>query len=333
MIFQIPIDRDCVFHWYPAGLPDPAATAPDLVINAGSQSHTVPLVKDGTVTINSITDRYRLKATASSAATLGGLVGSRNGYWWLYLKGHGQFAVTVSHFDDEQKEYVLSEPLPHGIPSGAAGSLIHNAWRATIPAGALGAQVDRAGYYEIHWSQDYDLNGNNIQGREFSERGRVRVVKNTFETGLTSRRLKTLVPQLEGTRPPNRDGWQELIDMVDILGAVESRLPGANFADQTLAEQWRRAHALLVAAHIAEVGYAPNVDAERMRELADQELDRQARKIHWFDKDDDDAIDADETGVVYGMNTKITVSSAADTVQSFTDGKRYRPLLDDKNDR
>ena len=332
MIFQVPLDRAYTFRWRPHALPDPNADAPNIVVKAAGVTVTVALDKAGIANITGIPDRFRLSAPASSSNALTGLVGAPGGQWFLYLKGHGQLPVDVSHFSDTDKEYVLAEPLPHGIPSDATGSLSHNTWTAVIPADSF-ASVDRAGYYEIEWSTDYDTAGSNIDGDSFTERGRVRVVKNPFETGLTARTLKTLIPQLEGSRPGNRDGWQELIDSIDIVGAVESRLPAANYADQCLGEQWRRAHALLVAAHLAELGYISNADPIRMRELAEQELDRQARKIHWFDKDDDEVVDADEVGVTYGMNTKLTVSSAATTVTSYTDGLRYRPLLTDQSDR
>ena len=332
MIFQIPLDRAYTFRWRPHYLPDPNAAVPNLVIKASGQTVTIALSKDGNASITGIPDRYRLSAPASNANTLQGLVGAPGGGWYLYLKGHGQFPVEVSHFDDSAKEYILSEPLPHGLPSDATGSLNHNTWTAVVPANSF-ASVDRSGLYEIEWTTDFDTSGNNIDGEAFTERGRVRVVRYPFETGLTARNLKTLVPQLEQSRPGNRDGWQELIDTIDIIGSVESRLPPANYADQTLPEQWRRAHALLVAAHIAEVGYAANVDAERMRELAEEELDRQARRVHWLDADDDDVVDADEKNFSYGKNTKLVVSSAADTLKTYTDGLRWRPTLTDKDDR
>lgn len=332
MIFQVPIDRAYTFRWHPHRLPDPNAPAPNLVIRAAGVTHTVALAKDGAAAITGIPDRFRLSAPASSSAVLAGLVGAPGGSWYLYLKGWGQLPVEVSHFDDTAKEYILAEPLPHGIPADATGSLNHNTWTAVIPAASF-ASIDRAGYYEIEWSTDYDTSGSNIDGDSFTDRGRVRVVKNPFETGLTARSLKTLIPQLEAVRPGNRDGWQELIDSIDIIGAVESRLPSTNFADQLLGEQFRRVHALLVAAHLAELGYITNADAVRMRELADQELDRQARKLHWLDKDDDETVDDAEAGVAYGMNTKLTVSSAATTLKQYTEGERYRPVLNNKNDR
>ena len=240
----------------------------------------------------------------------------------------------MAHYDAARDAFVLAEPLPHHMELTADGTLIHNNWTASIPAGAVGDSTDRAAYYEITWQTDFDLSGNNIAGETRTERGRVRVVKHPFETGLTSSSLKTLIPQLEGTRPPNADSWQGLIDLIDIMSAVETRLPQDSYADQTLGEQWRRAHALLAAAHIAEVGYAPNVEPERLREMAEAELERQSRRVHWFDSDSDNAVESDEANVnVANASTSLTISSASTTLKDYTDGLRYRPVLNNKNDR
>ncbi len=332
MIYQISMDQAFTFRWKPHRVPDPNLAAPNLVIKAAGVTSTTALRKDGTATITGIPDRYRALSPAGDSDNLAGLVGYPGGGWYLYLKGHGgQMPVEVSHYDDSSNCYIFAEPLPVGIPSDATGSMFSNTWTATIPANTFAA-VDRAGHYEITWSADFDTGGDNTDEQYFRERGPVRVVNNAFDTGLTARTLKTLIPQMAGTEPANRDGWQEMIDMVDIIGTVESYLPAESYADQVLGAQFRRAHALMVASHAAEVG-ALNLDPERLRSLSDQEFDRQARRIHWIDLDDDEVVDAAEKAVINTKAIKLTASSAAATLKSYTDGARYRPLLTDDSDR
>ena len=336
MIFQMPTARDCVFHWTPSTVPDPNSANPKVKLNGGGQTAEITLTRNGIANITGVVDRFTLSTDENlgGAAFQAGLVGDIGGQWYFYAYAAGQFPVAVSHYDDARDVYVLAEALPHGIPADTTGSLIHNHWSCTIPAGTLGAVEDRAAYWEINWTVDFDLGGNNIGGKVFTERGRLRLVNTPFETGLTARDLQTLIPQLESVRPPNRDGWQPLIDSVDIIGAVESRLPSGSFADQSLAEQWKRGHALLCAAHLGELGWVPNLDAERMRELAEAELDRQSRRVHWFDTNKDGSVDAGESDIVIGSaGTGLTVSSAADTAKDYTDGLRYRPVLDNRDDR
>lgn len=333
MIFQIPISRSCTFHWSPDWLPDTSAGAPAVKLVAGGASVTVNLESAGTYAITGSADRYSLLCDVNPDL-LSGLVGDIGGEWFLDSAGFGQFPVKVAHYDLTRSAFILSEPLPHHMSDSADGTLIHNHWSANIPAGALGNEIDRAGYFEIEWATDFDLSGDNIPGETRTERGRLRLVRHPFETGLNSAGLKTLVPQLAATEPPGSNGWQPLVDLIDIMGEVESRLPAGSFADQTLGEQWRRAHALLAAAHIAEVGYAPNVEPERLREMADAELDRQTRRVHWFDKDSDNAVDAGEADVSIGhAGTGLTVSSASAALKDYTDGLRYQPKLNNTNDR
>jgi|21_taG_2_1085346.scaffolds.fasta_scaffold02415_4 hypothetical protein len=331
-MFQIPIGRTTVFRWSPPYLPDPNAAAPSAVFKAGASTATVQLSRHAAASILSVPDRHRLRSNVNSG-DLAGVVGDLGGQWWFYATGFGQFPVSIRHYDGANEDFVLAEPLPHGIPTGATGTLYHNRWSCTLNAGAIGADVIRSGFWQIDWASDYDIGGTNIPGRTHTDRGRLRVVRAPFETGLTSMRLLTMVPALESTRPANRDSWQELIEDIDIIGAVEERLPSNRYADQTLGEQWMRSHALLVAAHIAEVGFAPNVDAERMRALADEELARQARRIHWLDADDDGAIDDGEAAIAGTSLISLTVSSGADTTTNYTDNKRFQPVLNDQSDR
>ncbi len=333
MIFQIPTTRACTFHWSPDWLPDTSGGAPALKLVANGVTTSIDFESSGSYAITGALDRYSLDCVVDPDV-LSGLVGDIGGDWFLDSTGFGQFPVKVAHYDLARGCFVLAEPIPHHMADNADGTLIHNNWTAAIPAGAVGVDIDRTGYYEIEWATDFDMNGNNLAGETRTERGRIRVVKHPFETGLSSSDLKTLIPQLEATRPPNSDGWQGLIGLIDIMGAVETRLPAGSFADQTLGEQWRRAHALLAAAHIAEIGYAPNVEPERLRDMAEAELDRQSRRVHWFDKDSDSAVDAGEADVSVGhAGTGLTVSSATATEKDYTDGLRYQPVLNNPNDR
>lgn len=333
MIFQVQIGQAKTFEWCPAYLPDPTG-APSVTFYANNTSATKTLEASASQSVSGVPDAYRLSLGALSSAAFAGLVGSTGaGGWYLHLAGFGQFAVNVSHFDDAQNELILAEALPVGVPSDATGTIYHNKWRCTLSADELTAAVDRAGYYQINYQVDDDPGATNVKVRLMSERGRLRVVRAAFLTGLTASDLTTLVPQLEATRPASREGWQPYINDYDIIGDVEAKLPANRYADQTLGEQFRRAHALLVASSLAEIGYAPNVDPERMRAAADAELSRQIQRLHWIDSDDDGLIDSDETGTNPESLVSITRSSNTDTADDYTNGRRYRPRLDDSDDR
>ena len=333
MIFQVQIGQAKTFEWCPAYLPDPTGSV-SVTFYANSTSVTKTLEAASSHAISGVPDAYRLTLGEVGSSAFAGLVGSTGaGGWYLHLAGFGQFAVTVSHFDDTRNELVLAEPLPVAVPTDATGTIYHNKWRCTLGANELGSTIDRAGYYQINYQVDDDPSTANVKVRLMSERGRLRVVRASFFTGLTAGDLMTLVPQLEATRPANREGWQPYINEFDILGEVEAKLPSNRYADQTLGEQFRRAHALFVAASLAEIGYAPNVDPERMRAAAEAELSRQVQRLHWLDGDDDGLIDSDEIGTNPESLVSITRSSNTETEQDYTQGRRYRPRLDDMDDR
>tara|TARA_B100001175_G_scaffold311876_1_gene316976 strand:+ start:2564 stop:3403 length:840 start_codon:yes stop_codon:yes gene_type:complete len=279
-----------------------------------------------------VPDRFKVQVGAIGTGDVAGEVGEPGGLYWLHLFGFGQFQVRISHLDDTSNQLILSEPLPVGIPSDASGTLYHNDWRATLSSDELGTAIDRSGYYLINYTID-DAPLHDIGTRTKTERGRLRVVRASFETGLSSNDLLTLVPQLEATRPANREGWQPYIERYDIIGEIEALLPSNRFADMALGEQFRRAHALFVAASLAEIGYAPNVDPEKMRTAADAELRRQLSRIHWLDLDNDAAVDDAEKLLNSERLVAITRSSNSETKKDYDDQKRFRPVLNNADDR
>jgi hypothetical protein len=70
-----------------------------------------------------------------------------------------------------------------------------------------------------------------------------------------------------------------------------------------------------------------------MRAAAEAELSRQVQRLHWLDGDDDGLIDSDEIGTNPESLVSITRSSNTGTEQDYTRGRRYRPRLDDMDDR
>lgn len=333
MIFQVEIGQAATFQWSPPVLPDPTA-AVTVAFYANGQTVNASLSVAASQVFTGVPDRYRIKVGALASANFAGLVGSTGtGGWYMHAAGFGQVAVRVSHFDDANDELILAEPLPVGIPADASGTLYNNVWRCTLAAGALGTAVDRAGYYAISYTVDDDPGAAGVITRNKSERGRVRVVRSRFDTGLTAYDLTTMVPQLDATKPSSREGWQPYIDRYDIVGDVEAAMPANRFADMAIAEQFRRAHALAVAASLAEIGYAPNVDAEQMRQAADAELKRQVTRVHWLDIDDDGTIDDGETARNADSLISITKSSNASTQNDYNESKRFRPVLNNLSDR
>lgn len=335
-MIQITIGRDTTFRWSPAVLPRLDIDPPSLRLVGASATDLIPLVaKRDQIAVSQVVDRNRLEIGAMDSGDWAGLVGDIGGDAWLYFKGLGQFDVRISHYDASGPYLYLAEPLPHEIPAGVPGTIVSNVYSCTIPAGTLGDAVDRSGFYEITYQADFDIDGTNLGDGEIkTERGRLRVVRAEFDTGLTARELKTLIPQLEQTRPPNRDGWQPMIDSVDMLDLVESVLPDGVYADQTLGSQWRKAHAYKAGEMIAATGYAPNLDPDRMATLFSQELDRQARRLLFIDSNDDGAIDDAPAAVPAVGLVGLTLSNAADITKDYdTDFTRRRPVLNDRNDR
>ena len=334
-MIQVTIGRDSTFTWRPSVLPRLDVAAPSLRLVGASGEVSVPLsAKRDQIAVSQVVNRDTLEIGAMDSADWAGLVGDVGGSCFLYLKGLGQFPIVVSQYDAAGPHLRLAEPLPREVPQGVAGLIISNVFTATIPSGALGDTVDRSGFYEITYQADFDIDGTNQgDGTIRTERGRLRVVRAEFDTGLTARELKVLVPQLEQTRPANRDGWQPLIDSVPILDLVESALPDGVFADQTLASQWRNAHAYKAAEMIAATGYAPNLDPDRMQALYDAEIDRQSRRLLFIDSDDDGAIDPAPSVVSSGL-VSLTISNASEITKDYdTDNTRRRPVLNNPNDR
>ena len=333
MIFQVQIGQATTFEWAPAVVPDPTGSV-SATFYANGITLTRTLSAATSKAFTGVPDRYRVSLGELGSSAFAGLVGSTGtGGWYMHAAGFGQFPIRISHFDDASNELILSEALPVGIPTTATGTVYHNVWRCVVSSDTLGASVDRAGYYKIDYQVDDDPSAANTLVRLRSERGRVRVVRSRFETGLTSYDLITLVPQLEATRPAAREGWQPYIDRYDIIGDIEAALPSSRFADMALGEQFKRAHALAVAASLAEIGYAPNVDAEKMRAAAEAELRRQLSRIHWLDLDDDGLIDSGESFVDSESLVSITKSSNTSTKSDYDGAKRFRPVLNNTDDR
>ena len=335
MIHQVPIGRASRFLWTPRYLPDPDQQV-SVSLTANGQSVDVVLTSKGSVAISGAPDDYRLRA--SVVATEPQFVaGESFGSWWLHAPGVGQFPVELSGFDDSTNDFILAQPLNVRLPDSFAATLHHNVYAGEIPSGALGAAVDRRGVWRIDWNThpDFQGAGANFQPGAFTDRGAVRVVRAMFDTGLTASRLVTLVPILAQTRPAGFASWQPLIDtMADaVISEIEHRLPDNGHADMTLGSQWMRAAALLVASHVAESGYAPNVNAEALKMAAHEEFDRQAARVVWLDLNDDGLIGDGETGVDSASLVGIMRSSASQVSEQYESGRRHRFKLDNPDDR
>jgi hypothetical protein len=332
MLVQIPIGREYFFRWAPHHLP---TGTPSVTLTANGATQTYNFTVGGTIaTINAINSSTRLHSGATAAANLAGRMGDQGGaQWFFYSPGVMAVPVKVSHYDDQTGEYVLAEPLPYSLPANETGSLILNVWHVSIPANALGNTVDRAGTYQIDYVQDLDPNTVNAVQSTHTERGRVRVVRAPFDTGLTAHRLKMYMPQLDDTRPPIFDSWQAVIDEFDPINEIEAALPSSAYADQTLGEQWQRFHALLIGWHLSSVSYLPGVDPDKMRQAADDELARVVNRLHWLDADDDGEVGAGEGAVAGNSLIGLTSTSASVTLAAYNDGRRIRPTLTDADDR
>ena len=337
MLFQVPIGRASRFLWRPRYLPDPAQNV-TLVLKAGAESASVTLTSRGGFSVSSSPDNYRIRASgAESESKFTGGEGDKFGDWWLHAPGVGQFPVSISGFDDSTNDFILSEPINVTLPDSFTGTLYHNVFTGSVPSGALGASVNRSGFWSIDWQTDPDLGttGDAFASGAFSDRGALRVVRSIFDTGLTSSMLTTFVPILAQVKPAGFASWQPLIDEMrdSVMSEVESRLPDDGFADATLGSQWKRGAALLLAAHVAETGYAPNVSGEEMRKAAHEEFNRQASRVVWLDSDDDGVFESGESFTDSSSLVGIMRSSGRDTEADFSEGRRHRFTLNNQDDR
>lgn len=345
-MLQVEIDRTAEFRFDPAFSP---VAAPVMKVYAGASgalTMTINLTPEKTTRgVSEIVDRFTLKLTTSPELfglsldedDIEGQTGDLTGRWFLMVDALAQIPVNISSFDSTAKHAKLSDPLPENVVGSVGltpGKLITGTYTTEFSAGALGATVNRAAFYKVEYSFDPDgtAAGKNMQIRYFSQAGRIRVVRTKFDTGLTHGELLIRVPQFSTVRPPNRQTWQSFIDSVDMISRVEAFLPSA-YADQTLGEQWRTAHSYYVLAHAARLGMVPNVDPQAVEQMAHEEMSRQAARIHWIDLDDDGETDAAE--VAYGNDNTIgvTVSSGATTEADYASGNRYRPVLNNQDDR
>ncbi len=336
-MFQVEIGRASVFRFDPEFAPSAAPVMKVYAGASGALSTTITLTAEKTArSVTAILDRFTLQITADEDEFTG-QTGDLMGRYFLQAHGLAQVPVHVSSFDAANNRAHLADPLPESAVGGltAAGSLVTGTYTTEIAAGALGTAVNRAAYYKVEYTFDPDGSGagdKSTQVRLFSQAGRVRIVRTKFATGLSHAELLLRVPQFSTVRPPNRQTWQSFVDSVDMISRVEAFLPSA-YADQTLGEQWRTAHSYYVLAHAARLGMVPNVDAQAVEQMANDEMARQAARIHWIDLDDDAETDTAE--VAYGNDNRIgvTVSSAATTEADYTSGNRYRPVLNNQDDR
>ena len=336
-MFQVEITRPSVFVFRPDFLP---ASAPVLKIYAGGNgalSTTINLVAEkSTRSVSAILDRYTIQIAGDENALVG-QTGDIMGRYFLSAHALAQVPVQIESFDAENNRARLADPLPESAVATmtAPGSIVSGTYTTEIASGSLGSAVNRAAYYKVEFDFDPDGTGAGDKGtqiRSISQAGRIRIVRTRFDTGLNHSELLTRVPQFSTVRPPNRQTWQTFIDSVDMISRVESFLPSA-YADQTLGEQWRTAHSYYVLAHAARLGMVPNVDPQAVEQMAHEEMSRQAARIHWIDLDDDG--EADTAEVAFGNDNVIgvTVSSGASTEADYVSGNRYRPVLNNQDDR
>jgi hypothetical protein len=324
---QAQTGQDHVFVFRPSRLPS-AAPSLRVVIGATDSTLAMSAVRVA-ASVTAVDASMAALATDATGAAARGLAGDEGGQAWLDLGAHGQYPVRVLRVDADGT-VVLDEALPHSVPLTAAGSLNWNVWSVTIPAATIGAAVVRGGRWDATWVADL---GADHPGLSMHDGGSLRVVRRPFSTGLTHDTLLEHVPPLRGRVPDPQESFQPQIDLTDMLSLVESCLPSNAFADMTVGEQWQRAHAMFVFAHLVDVGFIRSDDLDRPRALAEAELARQCARIGWLDLDDDGVVDDDEVLPVDSGLAGLITSHAPTLAAEYTAGTRYRPRLDNENDR
>ena len=246
------------------------------------------------------TDRRQLTVTASTIITgARGLINDFGGAAWLDLGAYFQGPVRILR-GVSASVVELAEPLPHSVPTTAAGSLRWNLWSCQLTAAQVGATVQRNVRWSITWTP---TQGGDLPADPVTEQGFIHVVRTPFNTGLTDDGIAALIPEFPSMVPRRQGSYapQRWVAQQEIEAMLRLKVPSGRTEDQALGEQFVQVHALLTAAVVLEghasVGIDRSTQAAEFRQRAWVRFGEAMQLVTWIDLDGDGVVDDGETGV------------------------------------
>lgn len=283
---SISVNIDHVFYWDSPNPLDQSVT-PTLQINFRALSaiyNFAPLHAE--VAVDDIsTDRRVLTAPLMTILGSKGMQGEY-GSAWLINEENGAFPVVIGRVTDG---YVhLTEPLPKNITG--VGKLQWSRYYLTIPSLAL-TEIERGISYTINYTTQY---GVDLSAQKQKTEGLLNVVRQPFDTGLTTTLLVSYVPELATLVPRNAQDFAGIIAMgrLSIISEIRALLSELDLTeDDIYGPTVQQSHV-----YFSLYNFYLLKDFEKAQNLlsfAQENLKTSLKRI-WVDKNKDGVVDTGE---------------------------------------
>lgn len=294
------VGENTLFRWE---APEPVEAAPTFTVRlpSGSVAIAMTSVHASQAVTGVSTDRRVFTAPGLTVAGARGAQGDW-GKAWLVTDEDGVIPIKVVRVEADALR--VAEPLPRGIAGN--GTVYWATWYATLGA-VTGSAVRSVPWDVVYTAQD----GLDLPTSPKRDEGLLHIVRQPFNTGLTTQQLINDFPELGATVNRGMQGYRSAIDLslAQLVAHVRAILQERDlYEDDAHGPTLRHAHAYLAAAVILD-----RVDpeqADRLREIAKDDIDVALRSI-WVDGDGDGEVDDDEAGV------QLTGGRAADVGGTF----------------
>ena len=203
----------------------------------------------------------------------------------------------------------LVEAMQYPLPTAEGTTLLPALWYADLANEQLLDEVTRVteGDFPVLLTVTWSLRGANGTKVESVQRGELSVVKQPFETDLTTGSLRSLYPELGGLAQVGEAGLAAAVKRSHMAlslrvgsDVLESGAPGATWEDDISATHFLASHAAYAAAEVVQ-SISPD-RAVAYREQGDA-LYRAALSKAWFDRNRSGTVDAGESPGLLGMAT------------------------------
>lgn len=289
---------DLTLLFWPHTVP---SSDPDLVVRSqgGPFAYTLAAVHASATVTAIASDRRTL--TISTILGGGGMMGDKGGTAILQGEDIGDVPVLVTLISGGDT-VLLAEPLPNNIDiTTTTATLAWTSYTATI--GDDVSLVIQKAPFTISWTSQWGGSTSDYPAENYRVEGIAYVVRQPFETGVTDRDIRNLVPGLATQVPGSQSSWEPQIQVAERqlirwlrrdlaqYQVTEDACNGAAFAE---------IHANLVVAAILADQTANGADRAEARDyyakLARDEYAAVMASIPWLDLDGDGNIDDGETG-------------------------------------
>jgi len=337
---KLTLGRDFRLYFWPH-LPVDDATAPvaSVRLDAGTQAPVMAVAR-ANLAVTAVPDRRTLTVGAGAGAASRGLIGGRGGAAFLDLGADMQGPVRVQRV--ESTSVILAEPLPHGVPTTATGTIRWSLWHSLLLTATYSAVVER----HIPWTFRWDgLVGADMPTDPQSYEGLMHVVRQPFETGLGDDELIDYFPALANRRPARSPSWGRQIELAedklvtwlrrDLRLLVRTAGGDATgvWEDEVHGPPFREVHALLTAYYVSRGetarGAALAEPRDRWLEDAKECYETVMARVPWVDLDGDGEPDPDEIGIGVG-GVPVIVGGEFTTIEADTDNFTRRQTYDER---